>query len=315
MKRMLTILWFVLFFSQTYAQKARVTSIINFTGSVGNSPIEMRLHLNNYNDSISGEYYYVKSGHDNLIYLEGTLKDGELLLTESAHNVKKGKFENTGYFRMAYVSQTSLSGTWGKKTPNAANSLVVKLKCRENLSAFNPLGFEFIMVKNKANYENITENASRYFNLLTVRINVNKSARWSLGEFSKYDLVKDEIELEDVNFDGYLDIKVPIYYPDMTKNDYSYIYFIHDVKSKGFLKNKRLNELGVLFFDAEKKEIYKYDADGGGNEGTTYYKWQSGWLFLTKEQRVYEDDVYTHYDEYKIENGKSVKVKSYKKKG
>ncbi|MFD2287835.1 hypothetical protein GJU39_06785 [Pedobacter petrophilus] len=314
MKKIVLIVFSLLLFSQTYAQKAKVTSIINFTGNIGGYPIEMKLNLNNYNDSISGEYYYIKSGRDNRIYLEGTLKDGELRLTERTHNAKKGRLDNTGYFRMAYVAQTSLAGTWGTKTPNAENALTVKLKCRENLTAFNPLGFEFIMVKNKANYENITESASKYDNLLSVRINVNKSARWSLGEFDKYDLVKDEIELEDVNFDGFLDIKIPIYYPDRAKNDYNFIYFLHDIKSRGFLKNKTLNELGVLFFNPIKKEVYKYDADGSGNEGTTYYKWQNGRLLRTKEEKVYENDEYTHYDEYKIENGQSVKVKSYKKK-
>lgn len=304
----------MLFFGQTYAQKAKVTSIINFTGAVGNYPVEMQLRLHNYTDSVFGEYYYVKSGRDNHIFLEGTLKDGELLLKESAHNVKTGKFENTGAFRLAYVAQSSLNGSWGKKSANAENALPVKLTSRENLQVFNPFGFEFIMVKNKANYENITANASRYFTLLSLKINENKSARWVLGDFDQHDLVLDEVELEDVNFDGYLDIKVPIYYPDMAKNDYSYVYFIHDVKTKGFLKNKTLNDLGVAVFDAVKKQAYTYDADGSGNEGTKYFSWQNGRLFLVKEERVYEDDAYVHYDEYKIEIGKSVKVKSYKKK-
>lgn len=314
MKKIHLLILFLIIVSETYAQKAKVTAHLNFTGTVGKYPIEMKLSLNNYNDSISGEYYYIKSGRDSRIYLQGTLKDGEMLLKESAHNVKLNKFENTGNFRMAYVAQTSLSGSWGKKSANAANALVVKLQCRENLQAFNPLGFDFIMSKNKPNYDNVTENAARYFTLLSLRINVNKSSRWVLHEFDKYDLVNDEVELEDVNFDGYVDVKVPIYYPDLAKNDYSYVYFLYDVKSKGFRKNGTLNDLGVLFFDAVTKQAYKYDADGRGNEGTMYYKWQNGKLYLVKSERVYENDAYVHYEEYKIENGKAVKVKSYKKK-
>jgi len=301
-------------FSQAYAQKAKVIAHLNFTGTVGKYPIEMKLSLNKYNDSILGEYYYIKSGRDNRIYLEGILKDGEMLLKESAHNVKLGKFETTGYFKMAYVAQTSLNGSWSKKSANAANSLAVKLQSRESLKAFNPLGFDFIMAKKRPNYDNVTENAARYYTLLSLKINVNKNARWVLQEFDTHDLVKDEVELEDVNFDGYLDIKVPIYYPDLAKNDYSFVYFVYDVKTKGFRKDKTLNDLGVVFFDATNKQIYKYDADGSGNEGTMYYRWQNGKLFLVKSERVYENDPYTHYEEYKIENGKSVKVKSYKKK-
>lgn len=317
LKRTLLLLFTTIIYSQTFAQKAKVTAKLNFTGTVGNYPIEMSLQLNNYSDSVSGTYYYIKSGKENYIYLSGTLKDGDLVLTESTYNVKKRKFEDTGYFRLAYVGQTILNGSWQKdrKTADPAKMLTTKLKSRELLDSFNPLGFDFIMSKNKANYENITENAARYFTLLSLRINVNKSSRWILSDFDKYDLVKDEVELEDVNFDGYLDIKVPIYFPDMAKNDYSYVYFIHDTKTKGFRKSERLNELGVVSFDPVKKEVEKMDADGSGNEGTAYYKWFNGKLLITKEIRVYEDDTYVHYDEYKIENGKSVKAKSYKKKG
>ncbi|MNR07810.1 hypothetical protein D3C85_1239400 [compost metagenome] len=93
------------------------------------------------------------------------------------------------------------------------------------------------------------------------------------------------------------------------------MYFIHDLKSKGFRKSDQLNKLGVVWFNPIKKEVEKLDADGNGNEGTAYYKWFNGKLLITKEIRVYENDEYTHYDEYKIENGKSVKIKSYKKKG
>lgn len=301
-------------FGQAYAQKAKVTANLNFTGNIGKFPIEMKLSLNNYNDSISGEYYYIKSGYDSKLYLEGTLRNGQMLLKESAYNAKSKKIETTGYFKMAYAAQTSLSGSWGKIIRNTENILGVKLQCREHLQAFNPLGFDFIMSKNKPD-DNMPENTADYFTLRSLKINVNKSSRWILHDFDVHDLVKDDVELEDVNFDGYLDIKVPIYYPDRIKNDYGYVYFVYDVKRKGFIKNKNLNDLGVVFFDAAKKLIYKYDADGRGNEGTMYYRWQNGNLCLEKAERVYENDPYIHYEEYKIENGKSVKVKDYKKKG
>jgi hypothetical protein len=302
-------------FGQASAQKAKVTANLNFTGNIGKFPIEMKLSLNNYNDSIFGQYYYLKNGYDSKLYLEGTVRNGKMLLKESAYNAKSKKIETTGYFKMAYLAQKSLVGSWGKKTPNAENTLNIKLQCRENLLAFNPLGFDFIMSKKKPDEDNMTENSVGYFTLLSLKINVNKSSRWILHDFDIHDLVKDEVELEDVNFDGYLDIKVPIYYPDRIKNDYGYVYFVYDVKRKGFIKNKNLNDYGVVFFDAVKKLIYKYDADGSGNEGKMYYRWQNGKLLLEKAERVYENDPYTHYEEYKIENGRSVKVRSYKNKG
>jgi len=45
-----------------------------------------------------------------------------------------------------------------------------------------------------------------------------------------------------------------------------------------------------------------------------YYRWQSGKLLLEKAERVYENDLYVYYEEYKIENGRALKVRSYKKK-
>ncbi|MEH3114341.1 XAC2610-related protein [Pedobacter terrae] len=302
-------------FIQAYAQQAKLTTNLNFTGNIGKLPIEMKLSLNKYNDSIFGEYYYIKNGYDNKLYLEGTLRNGEMLLKESIYNAKSKKIETTGYFKLAYLAQKSLRGSWGKKTSVAENTLTVKLLCRENLLAFNPFGFDFIMSKKKPDADYMTENSVGYFTLLSLKINVNKNARWVLYDFDIHDLVKDEVELEDVNFDGYLDIKLPIFYPDRIKRDYGYVYFVYDVKRKSFINNKTLDDLGVVFFDAVKKQIYKYDADGSGNEEKMFYRWQSGRLLLEKAERVYENDPYVHYEEFKIENGRSVKVRSYKKKG
>jgi len=315
MKKLIAVFLLVLLVANTYAQKAKVTSNLNFMGSIGSYPIEMSLKFTNYADSVSGSYYYRKSGKDNYIYLDGKLKNGILTLQESTYNVKKKKFEETGFFKMDYITKTKLSGSWQKnKNANPEKYMSVKLSSREKLADFNPLGYDFIMSKRKADYENITENAARYFTLHSININVNRHSKWVLSDFDQYDLVLNEVELEDVNFDGYLDIKVPVYYPDMAKNDYGYRYFLYDVKSKGFKKNSRLNELDVLFINPVGKELEKTDADGSGNEGTQYYKWQNGKLYLTKEIRVYENDEYIHYTEYKIENDQSVKVKSYKKK-
>jgi len=63
------------------------------------------------------------------------------------------------------------------------------------------------------------------------------------------------------------------------------------------MKNKTLDDLGVVFFDAVKKQIYKYDADCSGNEGKMCYRWQSGKLLLEKAERVYENDPYVYYEE------------------
>ena len=105
-----------------------------------------------------------------------------------------------------------------------------------------------------------------------------------------------------------------INYPDMSKGDYSYIYYIYDLKQAKFIRNFVLDDIGVAFFDAPSQTVFKYDADGSGNEGTNTYKWQKDKLYLMKEERVYEGDDFVHFKEYKVVDGKSVEVKSYKKK-
>lgn len=313
MKKILVLLFTTFSFFALKAQDAKVTSIINFTGFIDKYPIEMKLEINQKSDSVAGEYYYKKNGDAEKILLEGKLKDGELYLQESTYNIAKRKYETTGNFRLNYIDQIYLSGSWQKLAKNAPY-LTVKLSARENLKAFNPSNYVFQYTRNRAKLDYIPADAQYYFNLLSLKVFVNKSMRWAFVDFDDVFTKEAEIVLQDLNFDGYLDFKVPIYYPGLAKGDYSYRYFIYNPAKRGFIQNKQLNDMGVIFFDAVKKEAQSVDADGSGNEGTKYFKWQNGKLFLVKEERVYEDDPYTHYTYYKIENGKSVIVKEEKKK-
>ncbi|MEO5911619.1 MAG: hypothetical protein ABIP95_12070 [Pelobium sp.] len=318
MQRLLFTCLICLFAKFTFAQEPKVTSIINFTGTIGTYPVEMQFRLVQKKDAIDGEYYYVKSGRDSKIFLSGTFKNGNLLLEESAYDSKKKEYVASGFFMITTTKKMELSGTWGKNRSEAmkANALKVNLVGKENLTIFDPLKFKYSITKQKANYENMSEVASSYYSITSLTIDNNLNNPQKIIGFNELDLVdeKVEIELEDMNFDGYLDVKLMINYPDRSKGDYSYLYYIYDLKQAKFIRNKVLDNIGVAFFDAPAQTVFKYDADGSGNEGTSTYKWQNGNLYLIKEERVYEDDIYVHYKEYKVMNGKSVQVKSYKKK-
>ena len=301
-----------------FSQTTKVTSIINFSGTVGKYPIEMQLSLVNLSDSIFGSYYYLKSGKDNEIFVAGTFKNGDLILQEKSLNRKKSEFESTGYFKISSLKNTTITGTWGKNKieANKKEALAIKLTCREALNIFDPFKFRYTMQKKKPNYGNITEAASTYFNIVSLSISVDEKVRWKIDGFDEYDLVlkQPELELQDMNFDGYLDLKIPIYYPNMSKGDYGYLYYLYNPKSKVFQRSESLKDLGVVFFDPRLKTIMDYEADGSGNESTSAYKWQNGKLYLMKKEQTYEDDAFTHYSEYQIINGKSVRTKSYKRK-
>ncbi len=313
MKKMLVMLLITFSFFEIKAQEAKIISIINFTGSIDKYPIEMRLEINQKSDSVAGEYYYKKNGNTQKIMLEGMLKDGELNLQENTFNIAKRKYETTGNFKLNYIDQISLNGTWQKSAKNTLY-LTVKLAAKENLKAFNPSNYVFQYARNRAKLDYIPADAQYYFDLVSLKVFINKSMRWIFTDFEDVYTKEAEIILEDLNFDGYLDFKVPIYYPGLAKGDYSYRYFIYYPEKRGFIQNTQLNEMGVVFFDAVRKEAQTIDADGSGNEGTKYFRWQNEKLFLIKEERVYENDIYTHITSYKIENGKSELVKTEKKK-
>jgi len=313
MKKMLVMLLITFSFFEIKAQEAKIISIINFTGSIDKYPIEMRLEINQKSDSVAGEYYYKKNGNTQKIMLEGMLKDGELNLQENTFNIANRKYETTGNFKLNYIDQISLNGTWQKSAKNSLY-LTVKLATKENLKAFNPSNYVFQYARNRAKLDYIPADAQYYFDLVSLKVFINKSMRWIFTDFEDVYTKEAEIILEDLNFDGYLDFKVPIYYPGLAKGDYSYRYFIYYPEKRGFIQNTQLNEMGVVFFDAVRKEAQTIDADGSGNEGTKYFRWQNEKLFLIKEERVYENDIYTHITSYKIENGKSVLVKTEKKK-
>lgn len=295
------------------AQNAKVTSIINFKGAIGKYPIEMKLEINQQSDSVFGEYYYTKNASAEKIMLEGVLKDGVLELNERAYNPVKKDYEKTGSFRLNYVDQISLNGTWQKPGKNVP-LLTTKMVARENLKAFDPTKYVFQYSRNKVNVDHIPADAQVYFNLLSLKVYINKSLRWMFTDFDDIFTKEAEIVLQDLNFDGYLDFKVPIYYPGLAKGDYSYRYFIYHPEKRGFIQNKQLNDMGVVFFNSATKQAERIDADGSGNEGTKYFKWQNGKLLLSKEERVYENDSYLHISYYRIENGKSVLVKKETKK-
>lgn len=319
MARIIFLLLIFVSFNNVSAQEIKVNGIINFTGKIGKYPVELQLNIPQDRDSIFGEYSYLNHKDQDAIMLIGKLSDDWIMLEERTYNTKLKKYEVTGHLKLQPpVHQFSL-GRWSKsaKDLNAnEKSILIDLLLKENLKEVNPYNFDYSITKKKANYENISEVASSYYSITSLTIDYGQNKVQKIIGFKEDDLVDKvpEIILEDMNFDGYLDLKLMINYPDKSKGDYSYIYYIYDLRQAKFIRNFILDNIGVAFFDASSQTVFKYDADGSGNEGSNTYKWQKDKLYLIKEERVYEGDFFVHYKEYKIVNGKSVEVKSYKKK-
>ena len=305
---LLTLSFFVL---KGQAQKSSVAIIRNFSGKIDKYPIEMTVTTYAGKDSVSGSYYYTKNGRDNNIHLKGTLNNTTLTLTEFNYTVKNKKLVTniTGHLNLEMDGNWGLKGVW--TNAKADKKLAASLICLENKQAYNPLKnrFKFLQYtidKSTTTYPDWKMDKIKGLDIFTEKGTLIQS----LKGFDEY--VSDrtaEAELEDLNFDGILDLKIQTYLPEQTKGDLSYLYFIYHPVQKKYIRNPELEALDVLSFDAKNKLILKNYADGSGNESTHTFKWLNGKFYLIKKVSDFEDGRPTEYEEYKIINKKSVLIK------
>jgi hypothetical protein len=89
-----------------------------------------------------------------------------------------------------------------------------------------------------------------------------------------------EVQMVDLNFDGYLDLRI-LDNEGATGNNW-YASYIYDRFSGKFKFNKRLSELSGVRIDASNKQIITYSREGACSECIEYYKVISDRLFLVK---------------------------------
>ncbi|WP_300599344.1 hypothetical protein [Niabella sp.] len=293
------------------AQKTIVYTWVHYSGTIGSYPVEVKIRCTKNADSIWGEYYYTRKGNSSTISLDGTTGTNGAKISEQSYNRQLGQHEKTGAFVLNAIGSRELTGTWS----DAQRTLPVQLKRVENDFINELSGWDIRLQLYKGKEENAGGSLQTYTraNKLIIHDPVKKSTE-ALGGFDEamYNH-HGEIELEDLNFDGYPDLKIPIYFPQATKNDGSFLYFIYNPQTRQFASSKALTDLGYLDFNAHTKEFRKSDADGRGNEGDAYYKWVGAKCYLVREVRTYEDSPKVFYTEYTIRNGQSVKTKTYKK--
>lgn len=313
MKKQLFLILLLLAGHFSIAQKTIVYTWVHYSGTIGRYPVELKIKCTKNADSIWGEYYYTRKGNAASIYLDGTTGPNGTQISEQAYNRQLQKHEKTGTFVLNTIGSKELNGTWnGTKQQQP---LPVRLTRIENdfVNDFQQWNFRLQLYKGKV--ENAGGSLQTYTraNKLFIYDPVKKSTQ-TLGAFDEvmYNPY-GETELEDLNFDGYPDLKIPIYFPQAIKNDGSFLYFIYNPKTRQFASSKALTDLGYLDFNTYTKEFRKSDADGRGNEGDAYYKWVGNKYYLIREVRTYEDSPQVFYTEYTIRNGQSIQTKTYKK--
>ena len=83
--------------------------------------------------------------------------------------------------------------------------------------------------------------------------------------------IGEAFQIEDMNFDGYLDFRLIEFLP-MTPN-IPYLFWLFDPKTREFVRNLDLQKMTFPEFDANKKLIISSWKDQGHASGTDYYQW------------------------------------------
>jgi hypothetical protein len=312
MKKTISLVFLLLLCQIVSGQRTLVHIHINYCGSIDKYPIAMELVRISDSNSISGSYYYLKSGVNNDIYLDGILHDSTMKLEESIYNQKTEGWDTTGMFKLTFDAQANMNGSW---TNRKGKTLPATLIRTEKVCPVEYYSFELNLFK--ADCEGNVNNDKSCYKATQLKIfDEKKTLVQTISGFDEAISNKPigRVELIDMNFDGFLDLRIPIWFPDAIRNDGSYLYFLFDTKSGRFIKNNQLDELGFLFFISKSQELYDISADGSGDDTQTYYKWSADTLLVVRVEKTHMDNPYVYITEYKIQGNKSVKVKSYKKK-
>ena len=299
-------------YQQEENELTTVNITLNWKGTIGKHPIFMHLEWDTREQKITGEYYYLTPKNKSKIFLHGSIIDHNIYLTE--YIIQNSEKVKTGEFQFNAEDLIHLKGNW-QKSKNA-RPLQVNLNIQETqVARVHLFNFMYQIQNKKLDTESdstlypfiqelvITQNHKEH----QVIVPTSDAINLFNNESKKY-----TIALEDINFDGFLDLKIPISFPNLAQNDYSYLYFIYNPESEIFISRPDIDELGVLFFDNLEKKAIRYEADGNGNERTYIYQWNNHNLELTRKETVTENSDSTLVTEYKTTNKKTEETKTYK---
>lgn len=89
-------------------------------------------------------------------------------------------------------------------------------------------------------------------------------------------------EIEDMNFDGYRDIRIVELLP--AGPNIPYLYWLFEPKAGSFVQNKELEEITSPEFESDKKRIKSSWRDSAVRYGTDYYQFTGGKPLLVRQE-------------------------------
>lgn len=210
-------------------------------------------------------------------------------LEESAYDRKKNESTVTGYFEGEKMGN-KVTGTWFNK--DRTKSFAFELTTDEQPWK----GWIFA--------DNSRIEDDRY-SLDKIYVLSNRGEQHQLLEdFSSDNLFKNTLYLEDLNFDGHLDVSIPEF--DGAAN-IPMFYWLYDPGSELFIRNNELDQITGITVDLQRKELVSYWKSSAMAYGTDHYVLQEGHYYLIqREEFDYEKSSKPVITRYKIVDGKSV---------
>lgn len=92
----------------------------------------------------------------------------------------------------------------------------------------------------------------------------------------------ETVIVEDVNFDGYLDIRLMEYLP--SGPNIPYLYWIFDPETKQFVQNEELKQITSPEVDVKNKQLLSHQRTDATRFGTKFYEYRNNELVLVKEE-------------------------------
>lgn len=119
------------------------------------------------------------------------------------------------------------------------------------------------------------------------------------------------IIIEDMNFDGYKDLRIQQFTP--ASPNIPYYYWLWDTKTAQFISNKKLAEITAPEFNQQNKTIKSYVRDGAATHYELTYKYIRGIPTLVKEKKSDADPEKNvlHVTISELRNGEMIVTKEY----
>lgn len=274
----------LIFFLISNVNAQEIIEHIRLKGSIGKSKISMYLTIKN--DVVSGYYSYNK--YKSNIYLQGEIKADALVLVEYIDGKKNGSINAFFNRDKGYV------GTWSNGDKNV-----------EFFAERQGYSYKDFIKEIKVINIDPDKNGNEFLIKVELTYTDNKTQILSLSSIEETVL----IYIEDMNFDGYPDIR---YLTNSGVNE-SYSYFIYSPEQKKFLHSELLTSLIVspkILYDQEL--IIGISRDGCCYYSITYLK-NNGYDIYNYDYTKKEGKKYSYDLTGKIKSQKNISRNDFEK--